>query len=70
MSPEAHLKEIIVKNIAEPDGFTNLNEQFEMSEPLNNSFDNCKRAWTHLMALAAAECFYVIWLDQNHAVYK
>ncbi|WP_299503281.1 hypothetical protein [uncultured Roseobacter sp.] len=50
-----------------PDGFTHLNEQFEAYEPWQ--FSITSNAHGRVFGLIIGNCFHVIWLDCNHAVY-
>ena len=52
---------------ARPDGFTNLNEQFQMCEPWQFQLTANEHGRVH--GVFVGGCFYVIWLDHHHAVY-
>lgn len=51
-----------------PNGFTNLNEQFESYEPWQFSVSVNQHGRVH--GIIIDDCFYIIWLDCNHVVYS
>lgn len=56
------------KDTARPDGFTNLNEQFDAYEPWQFSVSTNAHGRVH--GLIINGCFHIIWLDADHNVYS
>lgn len=52
---------------ARPDGFVHLNEQYQAYPAWQFSVSANEHGRVH--GLLIGNCFYVIWLDSNHAVY-
>lgn len=51
-----------------PDGFKNLNVQYQDYQPWQFSLSANEHGRVH--GLLIGECFYLVWLDCNHVVYS
>lgn len=55
-------------NTSRPDGFSNIGEQFEAYTPYQFSISS--NADGRVFGFLIDACFYVVWLDSDHSVYR